>query len=435
MATSMSVSRPFEWIDNESVSRSKIIACHIAIFLLAFLILFSRRPDAVLMPQFYAEDGTFWYADAYNHSWRCLFMSEAGYLHTVPRLVALFTLLFPLSAAPAVMNALAFFFQILPINVFLSSRFKVVPFRIRVLSCLLYVAVPNSFEIHANATNIQWHLALLAAMVILAKAPTHVGWRTFDFVVLALASIDSPLGIPLGALAAAMWWIRREPHAKWQLGALLPGTAIEVGFLLLSQTRRAAANGATLLRLGSILGGQVFLSAILGVRTFIQWHYGHASFLLTVELLVAVIGLAITVYALRFAPVELKLFILFAAAVLAMALHHPLATMEAAPGQWELLRIPGFGNRYYFFPMLAFFASIVWMLTKPVNASKLPRTVALGILVLLPIGVCRDWKYKAFSDFRFPDYVEVFERAAPGTKVTIPTNPTWTKWTMELIKR
>jgi hypothetical protein len=349
-------------------------------------------------------------------------MSEAGYLHTVPRLVALFTLLFPLSAAPAVMNALAFFFQILPINVFLSSRFKMIPFRIRALGCLLYVAVPNSFEIHANATNIQWHLALLAAMVILAKAPTHVGWRTFDFVVLALASIDSPLGIPLGALAAAMWWIRQAPHAKWQLGALLPGTAIEVGFLLLSQTRRAAANGATLLRLGSILGGQVFLSAVLGVRTFIQWHYGHASFLLTVELLVAVIGLAITVYALRFAPVELKLFILFAAAVLAMALHHPLATMEAAPGQWELLRIPGF-------------ASIVWMLAQPANASKLPRTVALSILVLLPIGVCRDWKYKAFADFRFPDYVEVFERAAPGTKVTIPTNPTWTKWTMELIKQ
>ena len=429
------VSRPFEWVNSESLSKGRVVAYHVVAFTLAFLILFSRRPDAVLMPQFYAEDGTFWYADAYNHTWRCLFMSEAGYLHTVPRLVALFTLLFPLSAAPAVMNCFAFFFQILPINIFLSSRFKMVPISVRALGCLLYVSLPNSFEIHANATNIQWHLALLAVMVILAKPSPHAAWRIFDFAILGLASIDSPLGIPLSALAASMWWFRRERHAKWQLAALLPGTAIEVGFLLLSQTRRAAANGANLLRLGSILGGQVFVSAILGVRTFIQWHYGNASFLLTVELLAALAGLAIILYALRSAPIELKLFILFSAAVLAMALHHPLATMEAAPGQWELLRIPGFGNRYYFFPMLAFFASLVWMIAKPAHASKLPRFLAIGILVLLPIGVCRDWKYKPFADFRFPTYVESFERAAPGTRVTIPTNPTWTTWTMELVKR
>lgn len=432
---STSSARVFPWANTFATSRATTVAFHTGAFLLAFLIMFSRRPDAVLLPQFYAEDGTFWYADAYNHTWRCLFMAEAGYLHTVPRLVALFALPFPLAAAPAVMNAFAFFFQILPINVFLSSRFSSVALNVRILGSLLYLAIPNSFEIHANATNIQWHLALLAAMVILAKPPVNLGWRLFDFAVLGLASIDSPLGIPLGALAAAMWWIRRERHAKWQLAALVPGTAIEVGFLLLSHSRRAASNGASLLRLGSILGGQVFISGILGVRTFIQWHFGHASFLLAVQLLAAAVGLAITLYALRYAPVELKLLILFAAAVLAMALRHPLASMEAVSGQWELLRIPGFGNRYYFFPMLAFFASLIWMAVKPASTSRLPRFLALGILVLLPIGICRDWKYKPFVDFHFSDYVEVFERATPGTKVLIPTNPIWTTWTMELIKR
>src|SRR5215469_3377557 len=120
-------------VNSEGMSLPVELLFHVCVFATAFVLLVSRRPDAVLMPQFYAEDGTFWYADAYNHGWHCLFMSEAGYLHTVPRLAALFTLLFPLSAAPAVMNALAFFFQILPINVFLSSRFKMVPFRIRML--------------------------------------------------------------------------------------------------------------------------------------------------------------------------------------------------------------------------------------------------------------------------------------------------------------
>src|ERR1700741_3365407 len=138
---STSSARPLPWANTFAASPSTTIAFQVGAFLLAFLIMFSRRPDAVLLPQFYAEDGTFWYADAYNHTWRCLFMAEAGYLHTVPRLVALFALPFPLAAAPAVMNAFAFFFQILPINVFLSSRFSSVALNVRILGCLLFLAI------------------------------------------------------------------------------------------------------------------------------------------------------------------------------------------------------------------------------------------------------------------------------------------------------
>lgn len=420
---------------SETATKSSKIAFHVGVFLIALLILFSRRPDAILNAQFYAEDGTFWYADAYNHSWRCLFMAEAGYLHTVPRLVALFSVIFPLALAPLVMNLVAFFFQILPINLFLSSRFNSISLNIRVLAGFLYLAVPNSFEIHANATNIQWHLALLACMVILASSPHSIAWKVFDFTILTLASVDSPLGIPLIALVAASWWMRREKHAGLQLLALVPGTMIEIIFLLFSQTRRAAPNGANLTRLGSILGGQVFMSSILGVRTLMKFHYGHVRFLLFAELCAALVGLAIIIYALLFAPRELKLFVLFSASVLAMALHHPLATMEPAPGQWELLRIPGFGNRYYFFPMLAFFACLIWMVTNTRSTARFARYAAIIILLLSPIGVLRDWKYKPFVDFDFPKYVAMFERAEPGTRIVIPTNPIWTTWTMELVKR
>jgi hypothetical protein len=424
----------WRWADPDRASRGAKIAFHAAVFGIAFLILFSRRPDALLNAQFYAEDGTFWYADAYNYSWRCLFMSEAGYLHTVPRLVALFTLCFPLVYAPLIMNLSAFLAQILPIQLFLSSRFGGVPFSTRLLGCLLYLAVPNSFEIHANATNIQWHLALLGVMVLLARPPGGRAWRIFDLAVLALASVDSPLGLPLLAIAGLVWWVRRLNPAKWAIWCLIPGTALELLFVLLSQSRRAASNGATLTRLMSILGGQVFLSSILGVRTFIQFHYGHMRFLTLVEFVAAAIGLAMVAYALYHAPLELRLFVLFAAAVLAMALKHPLATMEAAPGQWELLRIPGFGNRYYFFPMLAFFTCLVWIIGYSPSGSRAPRYAALAVLLLLPVGVIRDWHYKPFVDFQFERYVAEFERAEPGTKVVIPTNPIWTTWTMELIK-
>src|SRR6266481_9192919 len=141
---------------------------HAAYFAVSFLILFSRRPDAILNPQFYAEDGTYWYADAYHFGLRCLFMPEAGYLHTVPRLVALFTLLFPLAVAPLIMNICALFVQILPVSLFLSARVRSIPLPIRLLGSFLYLALPNSAEIHANTTNIQWHLALVVLLVLLA---------------------------------------------------------------------------------------------------------------------------------------------------------------------------------------------------------------------------------------------------------------------------
>src|SRR6266478_3489693 len=91
------------------------------------------------------------------------------------------------------------------------------------------------------------------------------------------------------------------------------------------------------------------------------------------------------------------------------------------------------GNRYYFLPMLAFFACLIWLVSR--STAKFPRYAALAILLLSPIGVLRDWKYKPYADFDFPRYAAMFERAAPGTRVIIPTNPTSTLWTMELDKR
>ncbi len=352
----------------------------------------------------------------------------------MPRLVALFSLIFPLALAPLVMNLFALFFQILPINLFLS-RFNSLALSIKVWGSLLYLAVPNSYEIHANATNIQWHLALLACLVILADSPRSISWSVFDIVILTLASVDSPLGIPLIALVAAIWWMHREKRAKLLLFALVPGTLIEIVVLLFSQTRPVASNGANLTRLGSILGGQVFMSSILGVRTVMQFHFGHMRFLLAAEICAAFVGLAIIFYALLFAPTELKLFVLFSASVLAMALHHPLASLEPEPEQWQMLRVPGLGNRYYFLPMLAFFSCLIWLVTCTRSTAKFPRYAALTLLLLSPIGVLRDWKYKPFVDFDFPKYAARFERAAPGTRVVIPINPILTPWAMELDKR
>ena len=399
------------------------------VFLFAFLIVLSRRPDAILNAQFYAEDGAGWYLDAYNHGLRCLLLPWSGYFQTLSRTVALISLLFPLSLAPLVMNISAIVAQILPVNLFLTSRFSVIPLKTRMVGNLLYLAVPNSAEIHANLTNAQWHLGLIACLVLLARPANGWGWRIFDGAVLVLTSFSSPFAILLVPVAAALWWKRRQRWSACSLAMLVPGALVTGITALLTHDRQVAPNGPTFSRFAAILGRQVFLSSILGRNTQ-DWMMQLRS-LQVVEAISAIAGLAILLYALRYAQTELRLFILFAYAVLALALAHPLAGAPDHP-QWELLCVPGCGNRYYFLPMLAFLASLLWMAGRRA-APRAFRCFAVALLLLLPIGIYRDWEYPPFIDLQFSEYAAQFEQAPAGTKIVIPINPD-AHWNMELTK-
>jgi len=121
---------------------------------------------------------------------------------------------------------------------------------------------------------------------------------------------------------------------------------------------------------------------------------------------------------------ELRLFLLYAAVALTLALIHPVATYGGTAEQWQQMQTPGVGNRYYFFPMLAFLGSLVWSVTTPAATTGV-RYIAFAVLLLLPVGIWRDWKYKPFEDLQFKERAAEFDRAAPGTTVVIPINPNW----------
>ena len=60
---------------------------HVALIALAFLVIASRRPDAILNAQFFAEDGPVWFFDTYRlGALPALFLPQAGYLHLLQRL-------------------------------------------------------------------------------------------------------------------------------------------------------------------------------------------------------------------------------------------------------------------------------------------------------------------------------------------------------------
>jgi hypothetical protein len=412
------------------------------VFVVAFAVVVSRRPDALFNPQFFAEDGAFFYTAAYRVGLHSFAISYGGYLHTVLRLAALFAQLFPFVWAPLVMNLIGITFQILPVNLFLSSRFSNIAFSTRLLGSFIYLALPNSYEIDANVTNVQWHLALLACLLLLARPATGRDWKVFDASMLVLTSVSTPMGFLLVPFAALVWWKRRDAASIRSLAFLAPGAMIELlTFALTGRSRSVATidphgnaimvgvhNGVSLTRFFTILGRQLFASSLLGLKTQ-QWlllvpgvHW--------IDVTAALVGLSVFLYALRYASIELKVFILFAVAVLTLALLRPLA---GAPdrSQWDWLCVPGVGNRYYFLPMLAFLASLIWIAGRR-SSPKALRNLALALLLLLPIGIWRDWRYPRFVDYHFRQYAAQFENAPSGTEITIPINP---DWSMKITKR
>ena len=380
----------------------------------SFLILYSRRPDAVDNPQFWAEDGG-WYADAYNRTFfEALFLPQSGYFQTLSRLVAELTQLFPLAYASLIFNAVSLAVQIMIVNFLISKRFsKTVPnLGICLLLGFLSLAVPHSSEPHANLTNSQWHLAILGFLVIVSFPGDKLSWRIFDIIVVTIAALTGPFCIFLLPVAAIMYWQRRE-NQTLVLTVILSVSSIIQGICVFA-TRQPSVS-KTLenpLDLINIICGQIFFSGIFSERKFLKltnsdWRYAAL-------ILIGIMALAIIIYSLVKAQLELKLFIVFASATLMLTVIY---------SEWQPLAYPLYGQRYWLIPITCYLSTIVYAGWSSKNL--IIKSLGIFLMMLLPIGIYNDWRYKPYTDFQFQEFVREFEESPGGTEVKTKINPDW----------
>lgn len=397
------------------------------VFLAAALAIFSRRPDAFLNPQFWAEDGGVWYSQAYNLGWlHALTLPEGGYFNTLPRLVASLALALPLAYAPLFMNSVGLCFQALPVVVLLSSRCAGWgPLWVRAFYAAVYLALPNSWEINVNITDAHFHLALVCFLIAIATPPPNLAWKVFDVTVLLLVGLTGPWEIVLCPLVLLWWWLRRYPWSLVVLTITAACAALQ-GFVLLSYSgagqRDTPHLGATFMRFFRLLAGNVFSGALIG-----QNALGIAGSIPTV-LLISLCGLCVLLYAFRQAPLEQRLFTVFCFALFAASLSHPI--IKGTTSQWVML-LNDQGARYWFFPMLASLWALVWCVTRA--PSLWVRRATAVLLLLLAVGILRDWHYKPYEDRNFPYYARQFALAPPGSHIEIPINPEL--WKVRLHKK
>jgi len=249
------------------------------------LVIVSRRPDAILNPQFWAEDGTIWYAEAHAHGLRSLLSPYLGYFQTLPRVVAVAAQILPLTWAPLVFNLVAVALMLLPVWLLASQGFaRLASPRVRLGFGFLILALPNTHSMCANVTNSQWYLALAAVLVLLAESSEA---PAFDLTVLGLCAVSGPFAVFLAPVAALMWWKRKTGNATSRrrdyacmlilaAGCLLQGLAM----WLTRSHRPRVAPGASPLRLAQILAVNVFLTPVLGGHAALPYVHPGAAIVL-----------------------------------------------------------------------------------------------------------------------------------------------------------
>ncbi len=400
---------------------------------LSAMLLFLRKPRALLQAELWADDGWTFYPQAYAHGWRSLLIPYGGYLDTLQRLIALAAQPLPLAAVPTAFALAAFAVQVLPPVFLISNRMApALPSPpLRLVLALLLLAMPDEIEVYVNLTNSQWNLALLALLVVLGRPARTRAGSAFDAAVLALSGVSGPFMLMLAPVAAWQAW--RQPGAStWLRLALIVATAaIQLAVLLASHDQRASTPlGAGPRMLARVLSEQLVLAAELGwrstypVQALAVWRDNLLPLLLTLG------AASVVALALWRGPLVLRQLALFAGLMLAAALVDP--TVSATGPSWEVMTHLPIGNRYFTVPVMTWIAMV---LTLALDRWWPVRT--LGVLLLAPIlllAIPRDWSVLGWPRTAFQAQAGTWEHVPAGTRMTFQIVPDGLQ-PMELVKR
>jgi hypothetical protein len=403
---------------------------HCLIFLAAIAVVFARRPDAVIHAQFYAEGGHVWFADAYNLGWwTAMLRAQDGYIQATARLTAALALLVPMTLAPLVENAIAILIQALPVSLLMSARSAGWgPARFRALLGAAILLLPDYGEMSYSITESQWLLALSVFLVLVAEPPKGTAGKVFDGILIVLSGVSGPFCAFFLPIAALIAWKRKNPWSWVPVGLLAAAVFIQSDALfVIDRSGRAHVPlgvGPTLFT--RILGGNVFLGAILGRIPFATMS-GNGVILLL--LCVVIVGALVLFFCFIRSSLEYRLFIAFSGIIFLVSVMFPHNSRPpTGTTAWWLLA-QATGARYWFLPSLAFAWSLVWTVR---NGNALMKPVSILLLCPMCFGIAANFRLPGLADLHFAEYARNFDAAPPGTAMTIPENPAG--WEIRLVK-
>jgi hypothetical protein len=199
---------------NPSVDAGAAMRQFLAVASAILIVLVLRRPDALLNPQFWAEDGSVYFSQALISGPASVFSPHAGCLWILPRIVALAVTLLSILWAPFAFNLIA-----LTAAAGCCALFSLPAYRhlvrsdwLRVGSCVLFAAtVSAGGELIGTVTNMPWYLALAAVGAVALRSESVAEMRGRKVVWIAAGAALCAISSPVVAAAA--------PLALWQATA------------------------------------------------------------------------------------------------------------------------------------------------------------------------------------------------------------------------
>lgn len=149
--------------------RNIICLTPLHILLLAIGLIILRTPELFYEPRFILEEGSIYFAHMYHTPWYdALLTPHLGYYSLVNNLASLIAILLPLEYAPFALTYSAFFIQCAPFFIICygsSSLWRTDGQKLLACSLVLLVAHPHS--IWLNSITSQFHLSLIAFLILL----------------------------------------------------------------------------------------------------------------------------------------------------------------------------------------------------------------------------------------------------------------------------
>ncbi|PHX73395.1 MAG: hypothetical protein CK548_01335 [Opitutia bacterium] len=389
--------------------------------LVAFaLALFLRKPDSLLVPQLYAEDGSIFLTQNDLVGFRALLEPYMGYLHTIPRLIAwLASRLLDPMWWPAFYNATAFALWLAVVARSFSPRLPVPP-SLRPWLALAFFLGPQTGEVLFSITNLQWVVAFLLIEQAFIAAPTTTTQRVADLALVALLGLTGPFIIALGPLFAWRWWRAYRDPAIPRSQLFAPGTQLALA------SACAAVQIWFVWRTGPHFTFPPFnpshFFTVVGQRLLIYPVFGddlarrlpHA-FLALGGLLPA---LAILLWALRPHPRRL-LRAQLVAAFLAMMV---AGVYRSRPDTWHLENLV-FADRYFYLPRVL----LAWLLILEFDtAQRAVAWSARALLLACAVVHLKGYRLPAGPDYHWAQHVDPIRRGVPANIPTLPEN-----WNLE----
>jgi hypothetical protein len=158
--------------------------------------------------------------------------------------------------------------------------------------------------VHVTVTNAQWHLALLACLLISAVAAKTTWEKMLDVSALILCGFTGPFCLMLLPVALLMAWKRPDSWRKIPVAIMAVTSAIQLGALLVAG-RPPLPLGASAELLVEILAGHIYAAGLLGPNRLAL--ISPAASLLAI----AVLGTSLVLYCFARAAFEFKMVIFF----------------------------------------------------------------------------------------------------------------------------